>query len=67
MVLPPSAAEAIDADIVLGPVTGPHAIVVDFLLRQFLAILKGVVSPLLQDPFASEVVIAGLEGLIDSI
>lgn len=46
-VLSSLAVEAIDADVVLGPITGAHAIVVEVLLKKFLALLKGVVSPLL--------------------
>lgn len=61
------ATEAIDADIVLRTVTGPYAIVGEVLLMPFLALLKGVVSPVLQDPAASEGVIAGLEGLAKSL
>lgn len=67
MVILPSAIEAINADIVLGPVTSPHAIVDEILLKQFRSLLKEVISPLLQDPSSAEVVIAGLEGLADSI
>lgn len=37
MVLPQSAAEAIDADILRGLVTSPHAIMVEVLLKQFCA------------------------------
>lgn len=67
VVLPPSATETINANIILGPVTGPHAIVADVLLKQFLVLLKGVVSLLLQDPSGFEAIIAGLEGLVNSI
>lgn len=67
MVLPPSTVKDINTDIVLGLVTDLHAIVVEVLLSQFLTLLKGIVSPLLQDPNASEDAIAGQEGLANSI
>lgn len=67
VVLLPSATEAIDADIVHGPVTGQHAIVVEILLKQFCAILKEIVSIFLLESSASEAVIAVLMGLADSI
>lgn len=60
VVLLPSSIEAIDANIVLGLVVDPHAIVVEVLLKQFLSLLKGVVSLLLQDPSVSEAIIASI-------
>lgn len=47
VVLPQSAAEVIDEDVVLRPVTIPHAMAVEALLKKFLALLKDVVPPLL--------------------
>lgn len=41
------AAEAVNANIIFGPVIGPHAIVVKIPLKQFCALLKEVVSTLL--------------------
>lgn len=61
------AAEAIDANFVLGPVTDPHVIMIKILLKQFCSLLKEVVSLLLQDLSTFKAVIAGLEGLTDSI
>lgn len=63
-VLPQSAN---NMDIVLGAVTGPHAIVVKVLLKQFLDLLMDVVPALLYDPTTSKGAIARLEILAGSI
>lgn len=61
------AAEVINDDIVIRPVTGPHTMVVEVLQKQFLAIMKDIVPLLLQDVATSESAIAGKEGLVGSI
>lgn len=52
--IPQLGAKVVDEDIALVPVTGPHAIVVEALLKKFLAFMKNVVPLLLHDAAASE-------------
>lgn len=67
MIVPQLGAEVVDEDITLGPVTDPHALVVEALLKQFLASMKEVLPLLFQDAAASDGAIAKLEGLAGSI
>lgn len=64
--LPPSTG-TVDADIVLEPAASCHAIAVGIYQRQLCGFLKEVVSSLLHDLPAFEVVIVMLEGLDSSI
>lgn len=67
VIVPQLVAEVINKDIVLGPVTGTHAMIVEALLKQFLSYMKGILSLLLQDSDTSQGTIIGLEGIANSI
>lgn len=65
-IVPQLAAEVIDEEIILGPVIGPHAMIVEALLNQFFTYMKNVVPLLVQDTDAYEDTMTGLEGLANS-